>query len=145
MAPLHWDVHPSVAIGLAILAGLYVAVGGLRAPRRQSVAFAAGLFVVFASLNGPLHDLSDRYLFSAHMVQHLVLTMLFPPPLLYGTPPWVMRRLLAPAGSGGRALALALTRPSPPPSRSARSWRSDISPPSTRRRCAITISTSSST
>src|SRR5256885_10840471 len=40
---------------------------------------------LFRSLNGPLHDLGDYYLFSAHMVQHLLLTLGVPPLLLTGT------------------------------------------------------------
>lgn len=52
--------------------------------RARQVAFLLALLSVFASLNGPLHDLSDTFLFSAHMVQHLVLTLLFPPLLLMG-------------------------------------------------------------
>ena len=91
-----WDLHPSVVIGLVLLGGLYVYLGGLAAPRRRVVAFAAALLVLGLALNGPLHNLSDRYLFSAHMAQHLVLTLVFPPILLYGTPPWVVRPLLAP-------------------------------------------------
>jgi len=89
-----WELYPSVLIGLALLGGLYVVLGGLAAPRRQVAAFGGALLVLLAALNGPLHDLSDRYLFSAHMVQHLVLTLLFPPLLLYGTPAWVIRPLL---------------------------------------------------
>jgi len=54
------------------------------------------LTVLGLALNGPLHNLSDFYLFSAHMVQHLVLTLVFPPLLLYGTPAWVVRPLLRP-------------------------------------------------
>ena len=90
----HWDLHPSVVIGLVLLGGLYVHWGGLGAPRRRVASFAAALVVMGLALNGPLHDLSDRYLFSAHMVQHLVLTLVFPPLLLYGTPAWVVRPLL---------------------------------------------------
>jgi putative membrane protein len=91
-----WDLHPTVVIGLVLLGGLYVYLGGLRAQRRRVVAFGGGLLVVFGVLNGPLHNLSDSYLFSAHMAQHLVLTLLFPPLLLYGTPPWVARPILNP-------------------------------------------------
>ena len=29
-----------------------------------------------------MHDLSDYYLFSVHMVQHLLLTLVFPPLLI---------------------------------------------------------------
>lgn len=92
----HWDLHPSVLLGLALLGGLYVSWGGLKASRRQVAAFAAALAVLGLTLNGPLHNLSDAYLFSAHMVQHLVLTLVFPPLLLYGTPAWVVRPLLEP-------------------------------------------------
>ena len=92
-----WDWHPSVVIGLALLAGLYVYRGGLAAPRRRVVSFGAALVVLGVALNGPLHNLSDGYLFSAHMVQHLALTLVFPPLLLYGTPAWVVRPLLGSA------------------------------------------------
>jgi putative membrane protein len=92
-----WDLHPSVVIGLALLGGLYAYLGGLAAPPRRIVAFGGALVVLAVSLNGPLHNLSDGYLFSAHMLQHLALTLVFPPLLLYGTPAWVVRPLLGPA------------------------------------------------
>src|SRR5690348_11517167 len=91
-----WDLHPSVIIGLALLGGLYVYWGGSAAPRRRVASFLGALAVLGLALNGPLHNLSDFYLFSAHMVQHLVLTLVFPPLLLYGTPAWVVRPLLRP-------------------------------------------------
>src|SRR5207247_8663034 len=59
-------------------------------------SFAGALVVLGLALNGPLHNLSDSYLFSAHMVQHLILTLVFPPLLLYGTPAWVIRPLVRP-------------------------------------------------
>ena len=58
------------------------------------LSFGAALLVLLASLNGPVHDLSDYYLFSAHMAQHLALTLLFPPLLIYGTPGWLLRPLV---------------------------------------------------
>src|SRR5438094_6463753 len=91
-----WDLHPSVIVGLALLGGLYVSWGGLHAPRRRVASFAAALAVLGLALNGPLHNLSDSYLFSAHMAQHLLLTLVFPPLLLYGTPAAVVRPLLRP-------------------------------------------------
>jgi len=106
-----WDIHPSVAIGLVLLGGLYVYLGGLAASRRQVASFAAALLVLGVALNGPLHNLSDYYLFSAHMVQHLVLMLLFPPLLLYGTPAWVVRPLVRPGWV--RRLATSITRPVP--------------------------------
>ena len=106
-----WDIHPSVAIGIVALAALYVRLGGLAAPRRRVVSFGASLLVLFFSLNGPLHDLSDSYLFSAHMVQHLILTLLFPPLFLYGLPAHVVRPFLQPRWV--RALGEWMTKPVP--------------------------------
>jgi putative membrane protein len=104
-----WDLHPSVVIGLVLLGGLYVFLGGLKAPRRHVASFAAALLVLFVALNGPLHNLSDRYLFSAHMAQHLLLTLLFPPLWLYGTPAWIVQPILG--VSGVMPVARVLTRP----------------------------------
>jgi putative membrane protein len=107
----NWDIHPSVAIGIVALAALYVRLGGLAAPRRRVMSFGASLLVLFFSLNGPLHDLSDSYLFSAHMVQHLILTLLFPPLFLYGLPAHVVRPFLRPRWV--RVLGERMTRPVP--------------------------------
>src|SRR6266567_2301192 len=104
-----WDLHPSVVIGLAVLGGVYIYWGGLKAPRRRVVSFAAALTVLGLALNGPLHNLSDTYLFSAHMVQHLVLTLVVPPLLIGGTPGWMLRPLLGPPAL--RRAATWATRP----------------------------------
>src|SRR5512146_768591 len=112
-----FSVHPSTVIGIAALGALYgwrarngevdpvPADPRLGTPARapdptrrptggQMLAFVAGLAVMFFTLNGPLHDLSDTYLFSAHMVQHLVLTMVVTPLLIGGTPGWMLRPAL---------------------------------------------------
>src|SRR5437773_6824410 len=110
--PLAWDrwnVHLSVAAGLALLGGLYVYLGGLRSAPRHVASFVGALVVLFLALNGPLHNLSDTYLFSAHMAQHLLLTLVFPPLLLYGTPAHVIRPLLRPRGV--MAVGRFVTRP----------------------------------
>jgi putative membrane protein len=62
-------------------------------------------------LNGPVHELSDRYLFSAHMIQHLVLTLVVPPLLLVAAPAWMIDVLLRPRWLA--RLAHGLTRPLP--------------------------------
>ena len=94
-----WSIHPSTVIGIAALGALYI-WGSVRLRQQpttsQKIFFAAGLLVIFASLNGPIHDLSDDYLFSAHMVQHLLLTLAVPPLLLAGTPGWLLRPVLSP-------------------------------------------------
>jgi putative membrane protein len=128
---LHWSIHPSTALGIAALGGVYwwrarrgtgnrgLGTGGSRSSSQfpvpssptagQRLSFAAGLAVLFASLNGPVHDLSDTYLFSAHMVQHLMLTMVVVPLLIAGTPGWMFRPALRYPAVG--AAARTLTRP----------------------------------
>src|SRR3979490_1084024 len=91
-----WDLHRTVMAGLALLGGLYVYLGGLTSGRRHVASFGGALLVLFVALNGPPHNLSDTYLFSAHMAQHLLLTLVFPPLLLYGMPAHVVRPLLRP-------------------------------------------------
>ncbi len=99
---LHW----STLLGTAVFGALYV--WGITVARRRwnlgppagrwrVAAFSAGLAILLVSLNGPIHDLSDDYLFSAHMVQHLLLTLVFPPLILLGLPGWLLRPLVRPA------------------------------------------------
>ena len=98
-----WPIHPSTLIGCLLLLGAYFAgIGPLRrkynwasgVPIWQPVCFTSGVLILFVSLNGPLHELSDFYLFSAHMVQHLLLTLIMAPLLLVGTPDWLLRALI---------------------------------------------------
>jgi len=96
---LKWSIHISTVIGLAILGAIYLwrarqAGEGQTVTGARKILFFSALFLIFASLNGPLHDLSDDYLFSAHMVQHLILTLAMPPLLIAGVPGWMLRPLL---------------------------------------------------
>ncbi len=111
-----FSVHPSTVIGVAGLAALYAwraraerPATGRRPTPMQRTSFAAGLATMFLALNGPLHDLSDDYLFSAHMVQHLVLVFAVAPLLVIGTPGWMLRPALRVPAIG--AVARWLTRP----------------------------------
>jgi putative membrane protein len=106
-----FTVHPSTVIGLIGLGALYHWRARHRPPdaragtptTAQRATFFTALALVFLTLNGWLHDLSDGYLFSAHMVQHLVLTLVAPPMLLLGTPGWMLRPALGWRGVGAAA------------------------------------------
>ena len=78
--------------------------------RRQITCFVAGLAAIFVASDWPVHDLSEGYLYSAHMVQHMLVTLVAAPLLLLGTPAWLMRRLLP-----GRVLGVVrwVARPVP--------------------------------
>jgi putative membrane protein len=108
IALTEFTVHWSTVIGLAGAGALYL-WRARQAPSRHSptssqrTLFFAGLALIFFALNGWLHDLSDYYLFSAHMVQHLALTLVVPPLLIMGTPGWMLRPALAWRGVGAAA------------------------------------------
>ena len=113
-----WSLHPSVLIGVAALAGLYLWGIGAARPRGapgsriepwRPLCFFAGLAVMLGALNGPVHDLSDSYLFSVHMAQHLLLTMVLPPLLIAGLPGWLVDPVVR--RKGVLAVGRVLTHP----------------------------------
>src|SRR5690606_5915496 len=98
-----WKLYPSFLVGWLLFGGAYyLAAGPLRryfpgsrpVPPAKLAAFSAGMLIMLVSLQGPLHELSDYYLFSAHMVQHLGVMLVMPPFLLHGTPDWMLRPLV---------------------------------------------------
>lgn len=97
---LYWQLHPDViAVCVALLAGYWYAVTRLRAEisdagrvkRSQAALFVAGVAVIYLASSSPLHELSEDYLASAHMVQHMGYTLIAPPLLIAGTPGWLLR------------------------------------------------------
>lgn len=66
---------------------------GRPARPRQVAAFVAGVGALWLASGSPLHDLADSYLFSAHMVQHLLQAFVIAPLLVVGTPGWMLEWL----------------------------------------------------
>jgi len=100
-----WHAHPDVLVLFAgIEAGYLAAVrrhgqerGGEDPEwRRRATFFSLGVLVLWVGADWPIHDLAERYLYSAHMVQHLLFTLVAPPLLLAGMPPWLLRLMLRP-------------------------------------------------
>jgi putative membrane protein len=60
----------------------------------RKMAFAEGVVVLLLALASPLDVLADEYLFTAHMAQHLLITLVAAPLLLLGTPGWLLRDAL---------------------------------------------------
>jgi len=87
-----WDPDPSVLIGCAALVITYWAVH--RNDRTRAGWFFAGVGVILLALVSPLDELSDEYLFSAHMFQHLLLVLAVPPLLLLGITPGFARQVI---------------------------------------------------
>ena len=95
-----WVFDPVVIGGLFIAGLLYfLAISSRRlqwfpnsepASRNRIVAFYLGLATIFLAIVSPLDPLSDDYLLSAHMVQHILLTLIAPPLIIAGIPPWMV-------------------------------------------------------
>jgi putative membrane protein len=96
------EIHAEVVLGVVALAAAYT-WATLRSRRPTPLglpaAFFGGCVALLLAVNGPLHDLSDYYLFSAHMVQHLMLTLVVAPLWLAGTPGWMLDALVERASS----------------------------------------------
>jgi putative membrane protein len=103
----NWSGDGVLRGGLLFLAGAYLlGIGPLRqrfrlgppVSWRQIACYLSGVFCLLVALEGPIHELSDNYLFSAHMIQHMLLIYAAPPLMLLGMPGWLLRPLLRPPG-----------------------------------------------
>jgi putative membrane protein len=127
---IHWLPDPAVLAPLALMTGLYIwrfraarrevprapargdgerwrgapELAGRGAGRLQALAFAGGLLALLAALASPIDRLGDDYLFSAHMVQHVLLGDIAPLLLLLS----LSRVILRPATRRLRAVERAL-------------------------------------
>jgi putative membrane protein len=114
----NWSGDGVLRGGLLLLAGVYLlGVGPLRRRYRlgppvgwgRITLYLSGVFCLLIALEGPIHELSDTYLFSAHMVQHMLLVYAAPPLMLLGTPGWLLRPIVRLPGVF--PVARVLTRP----------------------------------
>lgn len=80
----YWSWNPAV-LGAAVVAA--AAYGWRCGWSRRAWWFVAALAVFMLTLLSPLDVLADGYVFSAHMVQHLLLLLVVPPLLLRSLPP----------------------------------------------------------
>lgn len=108
MATLHWHAHPDVWLLVGVCLGGYALA--LRrwgpsavepwervASRRQIICWTLGVLTLWVAADWPIDTMADEYLFSVHMLQHLLFSLVAPPLLIAGTPVWLMRKLLRPA------------------------------------------------
>lgn len=107
-AAFEFHAHPDVWLLIAFLTFGYLGalryVGPRKVPPgreiatgRQKTMWFLGVGALWVGADWPVHDLSEGYLFSVHMVQHTIFTFVAPPLLLMGMPQWLLRTLLAPA------------------------------------------------
>jgi putative membrane protein len=106
--PETWAPMIALLVGYALLVRrkgpLLVEPGQPPVTSFQLTSFVCGVLALWIASDWPIHELAENYLFSVHMVQHLLLTFVAPPLLLLGTPPWMLRLLL------GRGLRRRIVR-----------------------------------
>jgi len=103
----HWSIHPDV-----VLLCIFLEVGYLyvvtqlrdlvsdagRVRRSQVVLFSSGVVMLYIAAGTPIHDISEQYLLSVHMLQHSLFTLAVAPLLLAGIPAWIWQALLRQRG-----------------------------------------------
>ncbi len=100
-----WHPHPEVwllaaGLGAGYLWALrrigprHVSPGEPPASRGQVAAFGLGVLTLWIAADWPVHELAEERLFSVHMIQHMLLSLVAPPLLLFGTPGWLLRSVL---------------------------------------------------
>lgn len=113
-----WRLNPDVILlCIFLLAGYFYAITQLRdlvsdagrVKRSQVILYCAGVLSLYLVAGTPVHDISEQYLFTAHMFQHTTFTMISAPLLLAGIPAWVWQAMLRPRGM--MAVGKALTHP----------------------------------
>jgi putative membrane protein len=116
MPPFH--VHPSVWLVLGGLWAAYLVRVRRHVPsspseaserRRRAVRFSLGMAVLWLGADWPIHDLAERYLYTVHMFQHMLFTLVAAPLIVAGVPGWMWREILRPRAVG--AVFGFLTRP----------------------------------
>jgi len=101
MIQFHWHTEPALLLSLLFTGwGYALLVGPLRAHlgavhyRVETALFYLGLAFTYLIVGSPLDQLGEQFLFSAHMIQHILLIYVAPLFFYYGTPSWVVDGLL---------------------------------------------------
>ncbi len=102
LSPLgEWTLDPAQLAPLALGAGMYaarlrtLARRGTPVPRARLAAFVAFLVLALLAVASPVHALGEDRLFSAHMLQHVLLGDLAPLAIVAGLTGPVLRPVLA--------------------------------------------------
>ena len=96
---MHWTLDPGPLAAMAVGAFVYIRrfrtaraeAGGRGAGWLQATAFGAAMLALLAALVSPIDALGEDYLFSAHMVQHILLGDIAPLLLLLSLSRVIMR------------------------------------------------------
>jgi putative membrane protein len=77
--------------------------------RKQLWAFIVGALLLWIASDWPIHDISEEYLYSVHMFQHMLYSYFMPPLMLIATPLWLYDLIFA--GVRARKVVNFMTKP----------------------------------
>ena len=69
--------------------GPRIVASGEVVTRKQLTAFIVGVVMLWLASDWPIHDISEEYLYSVHMFQHMMYSYFVPPLVLLATPYWL--------------------------------------------------------
>jgi putative membrane protein len=103
--PWRFQANPEVYVLVTFLIGAYVysmrVIGPRAVPDGQPIVtrtnvgcFAGAMALLFAASTWPIHQMAENYLYSAHMLQHMMLSYFMPPLVLLATPTWLARLIV---------------------------------------------------
>mgnify|MGYP001551267098 FL=1 len=81
----YWNFDPIAIIFLSLLCIVYLYAIHFKL-KKQSLYFFSGIILIIVCVASPLHFLAENYLFSAHMVSHILLLLIAAPLLVGGIP-----------------------------------------------------------
>jgi len=90
--PVDWTVY--AGLGVLFLGHRWLAGQVSDAERKHFLYFSLGLVTLWFALETPLDTISDHYLDSVHMLQHILLGFVAPPLMLLGLSPQMVDRVL---------------------------------------------------
>ena len=95
-----WPVDITVYAGLVVLFLGHAWLAGqvTDAQRKHTLYFGLGLVALWFALETPIDTISDYYLDSVHMVQHILLGFVAPPLMLLGLSPQMAGRIVRAPG-----------------------------------------------
>jgi putative membrane protein len=89
--------------------GPRVVTDGKVITRKQLWAFIGGVILLWLASDWPVHDISEEYLYSMHMFQHMLYSYFMPALMLIATPLWLYDLFFA--GNRARKVINFLTKP----------------------------------
>ena len=111
--PWRFQSHPEVWLLVAFVVGSWwyavrfiaphtpdVRAGAPTATNRQKRLLVLAVVMLWLASDWPIHDISEEYLYSVHMFQHMALSYFLPPLVLLATPIWLFRAIIGSQRAG---------------------------------------------